>query len=195
MNQDSIFDNKNVNSPKSLLPFFAYQILRNQTNKVKHLTLEELGECLQDYPYEINVDRRAIGRTINTLEGTMPGYHLCSTGAYYDKAEGISMTNPFGLERESDSKNVNRRESLLPIFVYRILCDQTDMETRMTLQELIDELSVSYKIKVAKRTLVRTINTLDLYMAGCHLCLTGVYHENAYDFWLMNRPGLWRKVA
>ena len=102
MNQDSILESKNINSPKSLLPFFVYQILCNQTNKVKHLTLQQLMERLQDYPYEINVDRRALSRTINTL---------------------------------------------------------------------------------------------DLYMAGCHLTSNGAYHDNADDFWLMNRPGLWRNVA
>lgn len=84
---------KEMNSMKSLLPLYVYQILSNRSSRHCRLTQQEIIEILDEYPYGISVDRKALGRCINTLEAADTGVHASATGAWYDVKDDWFMMN------------------------------------------------------------------------------------------------------
>ena len=84
---------KEMNSVKSLLPFYVHQILSERTSDKRRLTHQDLIEILDEYPYAITVDRKALGRCINTLEYAETGVHTSSTGSWYDEKDDWFVMN------------------------------------------------------------------------------------------------------
>lgn len=84
---------KEMNSVKSLLPFYVHQILSERTSDKRRLTHQDLIEILDEYPYAITVDRKALGRCINTLEYAEAGGHTSSTGSWYEEKDDWFVMN------------------------------------------------------------------------------------------------------
>lgn len=87
----------NINSRKSLLPLFVYQILVASSNSFHHLTQSEIIEMLEEYPYGITVDRRALGRILATLAEEDLGIHKSPNGAWHENKEDWHLMGRPGL--------------------------------------------------------------------------------------------------
>lgn len=80
--KDSI---KNQNSRKTLVPLFMMQILRDHSNRLRHLTQNEIIAYLEEYPYNISIERKAVGRTLRVLEDEGMGVHCDKrTGSWFE---------------------------------------------------------------------------------------------------------------
>lgn len=78
---------KKTNSRKSLAPLYVYQILVLNSNRVKRLTQQNIIDRLDKYPYELSLERKAVGRILHLLEEE-DGLDICvdkTTGAWYEK--------------------------------------------------------------------------------------------------------------
>ena len=64
---DRLFAEKKTNSLKSLAPLFVYLILQEHSDKHRHLTHRQIRDYLAEYPYEIDLERKALGRCIHLL--------------------------------------------------------------------------------------------------------------------------------
>ena len=51
----------------SLAPAFIYMILEDHTNRHVHYTQADIIEKLEEYPYELKLTRKSVGRILNTL--------------------------------------------------------------------------------------------------------------------------------
>lgn len=71
------------NSAKSLLPLFVHQILGKHSSAKKHLHQQEIIVYLKQPPYEIKVERKAIGRTLYTLNNWFPDSVLCDKNGWW----------------------------------------------------------------------------------------------------------------
>lgn len=56
------------NSAKSLMPLFVHQILQKHSSVSKPLRQQDILDFLKIKPYEINVERKALSRTLHALE-------------------------------------------------------------------------------------------------------------------------------
>ena len=77
----------NENRRKRLAPIFICQILRENTNSRKHLKQQEIIDRLEEYPYELSLERKAVGRILHLLEEE-DFLDICldrATGAWYEK--------------------------------------------------------------------------------------------------------------
>lgn len=81
------------NSRKSIVSVYIYIILRDRKNPLEMMTIADIVKKLEEYPYEMKVDRRAVSRCIHTL--TDAGIGICYKrkvgmnpgGAWYDAAK------------------------------------------------------------------------------------------------------------
>ena len=64
---DELYSYKKVNKRKSLAPLFIYLILIEESSEEKHLSQDEIADRLRRMPYEIELERKAIGRIIHNL--------------------------------------------------------------------------------------------------------------------------------
>lgn len=81
---DEYYRPKKKNNRKSLLPLFVYLILQKHSNEGHPLQQQEIIELLATYPYEIQVERKAVGRVIHSLEDSGLGiYSEHKVGAWY----------------------------------------------------------------------------------------------------------------
>ncbi len=64
---DELYRQKKGNSAKSLLPLFIYQILKKKTDSKHHLRKQDILEELQQYPYELFVERKAVSRSVESM--------------------------------------------------------------------------------------------------------------------------------
>lgn len=82
---DELYRPRKMNNRKSLAPLFIYEILKSASSPRRHLTQSELIERLLAYPYELAMERKAVGRTLHLLADA--GIGVCSTrrGAWYDE--------------------------------------------------------------------------------------------------------------
>lgn len=82
---DELYRPRKMNNRKSLAPLFIFEILKSASSPHRHLTQNELIRRLLDYPYELTMERKAVGRTLHLLADA--GIGVCSTrqGAWYDK--------------------------------------------------------------------------------------------------------------
>ena len=82
---DEFYRPKKTNSRRTLAPLFVYSILRSRSGPEKHLSQNDIIELLSEYPYEISIERKALGRVIHLLSDSgvgvvsIPGY-----GTWYD---------------------------------------------------------------------------------------------------------------
>lgn len=85
---DELYRPKKSNSRKSLAPLFVYKILKEETNRDRHVTQKEIAARLAEYPYEITIERKALARVIHNLEDT--GFGITSkpkAGYWYDESK------------------------------------------------------------------------------------------------------------
>lgn len=78
---------KKANSRKSLAPLYVYEILKDNTNRVKHFKQQDIIDRLEEYPYELSLERKAVGRILHLLEDEYC-LDICldkATGAWYEK--------------------------------------------------------------------------------------------------------------
>ncbi len=67
------------NSIKSMLPLFVYQILQKHSSAKKHLHQQKILELLKQPPYELKVERKALSRTLHSIE------NMYTFSVYHDK--------------------------------------------------------------------------------------------------------------
>lgn len=83
---DEMYRPKKMNNRKSLLPLFVYKIMEGKEGY--HFSQSELIERLADYPYEINVERKALSRVLHGLADSGMGIMSTSKrGCWYDSNE------------------------------------------------------------------------------------------------------------
>ena len=64
---DDAFRPQKMNSRKSLAPLFVYLILKEHSDAEHHLKQQEILSHLRKYPYEIELERKALSRIIHNL--------------------------------------------------------------------------------------------------------------------------------
>ena len=64
---DELYRPRKTNSEKSLLSLFVFLILKEHSSSKKHLTQKQILEYLADYPYELTIERKALGRCLHLL--------------------------------------------------------------------------------------------------------------------------------
>ncbi len=83
---DNCYRPKKTNSRKSLAPLFVYLILKEHSNRSHHLRQHDILKYLAQYPYEITIERKALGRILHNLTDSQLG--ICSdpqSGTWYDQ--------------------------------------------------------------------------------------------------------------
>ena len=69
-----------------MLSLFVYRILTQKTNRDKPMSQQEIINELQEMPYELTIERKALSRVIHGLEEEMMGIHSDPRGgAWYDQ--------------------------------------------------------------------------------------------------------------
>lgn len=64
---DDAFRPQKMNSRKSLAPLFVYLILKEHSDAEHHLKQQEILSHLRKYPYEIELERKALSRIVHNL--------------------------------------------------------------------------------------------------------------------------------
>lgn len=64
---DEYYRPKKSNSRKSLAPLFVYEILTKYSDSDRHLRQKDILDILSKYPYEVTLERKALGRIIHNL--------------------------------------------------------------------------------------------------------------------------------
>ena len=82
---DELYRPRKMNGRKSLAPLFVYEILSKQSNSKKHLRQQDILKELAKYPYEISLERKAVGRIIQNLVDSQYGIYSDKTGIWKDK--------------------------------------------------------------------------------------------------------------
>ena len=78
---DELSRPQSANSRKSLAPLFVYLILRHHSDSDHPLKQQEILSMLADDPYEVVIERKALGRIIHNLKNS-------DVGIYSDKRRG-----------------------------------------------------------------------------------------------------------
>lgn len=82
---DELYRPRKMNGRKSLAPLFIYEILSKKSNSKKHLRQQDILKELEKYPYEISLERKAVGRIIQNLVDSQYGIYSDKTGVWMDK--------------------------------------------------------------------------------------------------------------
>ena len=82
---DELFRPKHTNSRKSLAPLFVYLILKEQTDARHHLRQQDILKKLEEYPYEIFVERKTLSRIVHNLADSQLHIKVDKTGVWYEK--------------------------------------------------------------------------------------------------------------
>ena len=83
---DYLYRPKKQNSRKSLAPVFVYLILLNHSSPRNHLKQSTILDMLASYPYEVNIERKALGRIIHGLADSGLGiYSSKKDGCWFDE--------------------------------------------------------------------------------------------------------------
>ena len=81
---DEFYRPQKGNNRKSLAPLYVYLILTELSSPDRHLTQQEILTKLSDM-YEIELERKAVGRIIHTLAGEGLGIvNTAKDGTWYD---------------------------------------------------------------------------------------------------------------
>lgn len=82
---DELYRPRKMNGRKSLAPLFVYEILSQKSNSKKHLRQQDILKELEKYPYEISLERKAVGRIIRNLVDSQYGIYSDKTGVWMEK--------------------------------------------------------------------------------------------------------------
>ncbi len=64
---DELYRPRKCNSRKSLAPLFVYKILEEMSSDGRHMSQNEILAELKKYPYEIELERKALSRVLHGL--------------------------------------------------------------------------------------------------------------------------------
>ena len=82
---DEFYRPKKTNNRRTLAPLFVYFILKEHSSPDHRLSQSDIIELLAKDPYEIQIERKALGRVLHLLSDS--GLGVVSTpryGAWYD---------------------------------------------------------------------------------------------------------------
>ena len=85
---DEFYRPRKTNNRRTLAPLFVHMILKEKSSPEKHLSQNEIIDILSEDPYEIQIERKALGRVIHLLADSgigvvsAPGY-----GTWYDSEQ------------------------------------------------------------------------------------------------------------
>ena len=82
---DEFYRPRKTNNRRTLAPLFVYFILKHHSGPEKHLSQNEIIDILSKDPYEVRIERKALGRVIHLLSDS--GLGIVSApryGAWYD---------------------------------------------------------------------------------------------------------------
>ena len=85
--EDSQFTSYSMNTRKSMLPLFVYMIVTQQSDAENPLSQKDILTRLSDRPYEIVVERKAVGRIVHNLAEANLGIHVDKSGVWFEKIE------------------------------------------------------------------------------------------------------------
>ena len=68
-----------------MLPLYAFLIIKEATLKSRHMSQKDLLARLADYPYELEMDRKTLGRALRTMAAEELHIHCDRTGVWYDE--------------------------------------------------------------------------------------------------------------
>ena len=92
---DLLYRRKKRNSRKQMLSLFVYSILRQYSSPDKHMSQQEIIDKLVEMPYELTIERKAVGRVIHGLEDEFLGIHsIPKEGAWYDPNDDELLAMP-----------------------------------------------------------------------------------------------------
>ena len=82
---DSAYRPMKTNSRKSLAPLFVYLILKEMSGPDRHMTQAEILKALSAYPFEVELERKALSRIIHNLTDSGLGIRSAArAGAWYE---------------------------------------------------------------------------------------------------------------
>ena len=84
---DDLFRPKKTNSRKSMAPLFVYLILKEHSDKNIHLRQQEILAMLENYPYEVTLERKALSRIIHNLTDSQLSVFSDKSGTWQDDDE------------------------------------------------------------------------------------------------------------
>jgi hypothetical protein len=84
---DELCRPQKANTRKSLAPLFVYEIISKNSSSKKHLRQQEILQELEKYPYEITLERKAVGRMIQNLVDSQYGIYSDKTGVWMEREE------------------------------------------------------------------------------------------------------------
>lgn len=82
---DNLFRPKKTNSRKSMAPLFVYLILKEHSNSQKHLRQQEILKILEDYPYEVQLERKALSRILHNITDSQLSVFSDKTGTWLEQ--------------------------------------------------------------------------------------------------------------
>ena len=83
---DKLYRPLKQNKRKTMAPLFVYLILKEHSSSAKHLRQNEILKYLQNMPYEITIERKALSRTIHNLADSQLGvYTDTKTGTWIEQ--------------------------------------------------------------------------------------------------------------
>ncbi len=82
---DELYRPRRSNERKTLAPLYILEILRERTDAGHHMTQNDIIRALSESPYELELERKAVGRIVNLLFNE--GLHVYSdrSGTWYDE--------------------------------------------------------------------------------------------------------------
>lgn len=79
---DELYKPQKTNTRKSLAPLFVFEVLSKYSNSKTHLRQNDILRKLQEYPYEISLERKALSRIIHNLSDSGYGIRSDKTGVW-----------------------------------------------------------------------------------------------------------------
>ncbi len=90
---DELYRPRKMNGRKSLAPLFVYEIISKKSNSKKHLRQQDILKELGKYPYEISLERKALGRMIQNLVDSQYGIYADKTGVWMEQEKNSDYEN------------------------------------------------------------------------------------------------------
>lgn len=84
--RDDFYRPRKANDRKTMAVLYIYEILKSRTDREHHMSQNDIIKALAENPYELVMERKAVGRIVSLLFNE--GMHVYSdrTGAWYDAA-------------------------------------------------------------------------------------------------------------
>ena len=82
---DEYYRPQKTNSRKSMAPLYVYLILKDHSNNKRHLRQQEILNYLNNYPYEVLLERKALSRVLHNLTDSQIMIHSDQTGTWFEQ--------------------------------------------------------------------------------------------------------------